>query len=208
MKAEKFCENLDEKVTKLRQESWALIGFSTLIVALLIAWRMALKIGSETKILQRNFPAHRNEGKTLKVKGGQLVAEIPERREKWTLQFVSSHYDTSERVATTQNGICQVTRDGKVVTIFRAPTIVVRFKEREMEMQGGVTIVAMLAKLKANLKALKWNWETGQLAGTGQVKIEGEKFNASADQLEGETTMMQFSLKGDAKLDWSSKSGD
>ncbi len=168
-----------------------------------------MTIGNEARTLGHVSPSHRSdEVKDLRVTGGQLVAEIPERKERWVLQFTSSRYDPHEQVATTQNGICQVTRKEKVVAVFQAPTIIVRFKEREMEMKGGVSVIAILPKLRANLMALKWNWETGQLVGMGQVKIEGERFSAVADSLEGDTTLMQVSLKGKAKLDWHSKSGD
>lgn len=171
-----------------------------------------MTIGGDIKNLQGNLPAHKAERaereKELKVIGGQLMVEIPKRREKWTLQFSFSHYDLKEQVAITQGSICHVARDEKVITVFQAPNVIVRFKEHKMEMKGGVTIFAMEPKMKVQLQTLRWDWETGKLFGKGQVKIEGEKFSANADVLEGDTTLMRFSLKGNAKLEWQNKGDD
>ncbi|MCX7968324.1 MAG: hypothetical protein N3B10_07525 [Armatimonadetes bacterium] len=180
----------------MNQERWVLLGFAFLLVLLLIAWWVALSLKGEQP--EHHHHTFQPEGKTtgIQISGGQLVAEIPERKERWVLQFASSHYDTDKKVATTKDGFCQVTRDGKVVTVFRAPTIIVRFKDREMEMRDGVTIVAMLPRLKVNLEALRWRWESGELVGTGKVKIEGERIRAVADRLEGDTTLQRISLIG------------
>lgn len=185
------------KVTKLQQERWVLLGFTVLLVLLLIAWWVAATLSKEGQPAPQVRPAQTDEGsKEVKISGGQLVAEIPERKERWVLQFSSSHYDTEKQVATTKNGICQVTRDGEIVTVFRAPTIIVRFKDREMEMRDGVTIVAILPRLKVNLESLRWYWETGKLVGTGKVKVEGERLSAVGDRLEGDTTLQRISLIG------------
>ncbi|MCS7191544.1 MAG: hypothetical protein NZ937_00970 [Armatimonadetes bacterium] len=192
----------------MRQENWLFIGFGVLLVSLLIAWRMAVTISINPENSRQGFNNLQSNGnKELRVKGGHLVAEIPQREERWELQFTTSHYDPDKRVATTKDGTCQVIRKGKVITIFHAPIIIVRFKEREMEMKDGITIVAVLPKLKMQLKVLNWNWETGKLIGKGQIKIQSEKFNAFADYLEGNTDLMRFSLKG-VKLDWRSESGE
>ncbi|MCS7264553.1 MAG: LPS export ABC transporter periplasmic protein LptC [Armatimonadetes bacterium] len=193
----------------MKQENWLFLSFGVLLLLLMIAWWLALTISGNSQSLKQDLTAQQVEGKeTMEVKGGQLVAEIPERKEKWTLLFNTSRYEPNEQVAVTQEGICQVTRNGKVITIFQAPTIIVRFKEREMEMDGGVTAVAAMPKLILKLQTLKWNWEKGKLTGKGKVKIDGENFSATAERLEGDTELMQFSLKGNAKLDWRSKSGE
>ncbi|MGQ9463023.1 MAG: hypothetical protein ACUVTP_08540 [Candidatus Fervidibacter sp.] len=195
----------------MQQGKWLLLGFAVLIVSLLAAWRIAVRL-DESANAARHPPIatqHTSEVGSIQVSGGQLVAEIPERGEKWVLNFASSHYDTDAQIATTKKSVCQVTRNGRVVTVFRAPTITVRFKDKEMEMRDGVTVIAMLPRLKVRLNALRWHWETGQLVGTGKVKIEGEQVSGIADGLEGDTTLRQISLKG-AHLNWNtiSKSGE
>jgi hypothetical protein len=190
------------KVTKLQQERWVLLGFTVLLILLSIAWWLAATLNKGDRVAPQVKTAQpKEEPNGVQISSGQLVAEIPERKERWVLQFASSHYDPEEQVATTENGICQVTRDGEIVTVFRAPTIVVRFKEREMEMLGGVTIIAMLPKLKVTLKTLRWHWETGELVGTGKVKIEGERISGIADRLVGDTTLQRISLIGNIHTD-------
>ena len=171
---------------------------------------MAITLNERTQVApHRTTVANRGDKESsVQITGGQLVAEIPERGEKWMLKFAASHYDTEKQIAVTKDGICQVTRNNRIVTVFRAPTIVVRFKDREMEMKGGVKIVAMLPRLKVQLETLKWRWETGQLVGGGRVKIEGERISAIADGLEGDTTLQQISLVGNIHLNWDTKSGD
>lgn len=195
----------------MQQGKWLLLGFAVLLVSLLAAWRIAVRLG-ESANAARHLPIaahHTSEVSSVQVSGGQLVVEMPERDEKWVLNFTSSHYDTDAQIATTKESVCQVTRNGRVVTVFSAPTIIVRFKDKEMEMRDGVTVIAMLPRLKVRLNALKWYWETGQLVGTGEVKLEGEQVYGTADGLEGDTTLRQISLKG-ARLNWNtvSKSGE
>jgi len=157
----------------------------------------------------RTTVANRDDkGSSVQITSGQLVAEIPERGERWVLKFATSHYDTEKQIATTKDGVCQVSRNNRIITVFHAPTIVVRFKDREMEMKGGVRIVAILPRLKVQLETLKWHWETGQLVGSGKVKIEGERISAIADGLEGDTTLQRISLVGNIHLNWDTKSGD
>ncbi len=190
------------KVTRLQQERWVLFGFVALLALLSIAWWLAATLSKDDQVaLQVRTVQPDEESNGIQISGGQLVAEIPERKEKWVLQFASSHYDPEEQVATTKNGICQVARNGEVVTVFRAPTIIVRFKDREMEMLGDVIIIAMLPRLKVTLRTLKWHWETGELVGTGKVKIEGERISMIADRLEGDTTLQRISLLGNVHTD-------
>lgn len=195
----------------MQQGKWLLVGFAFLLVLLLEAWRIAVRLG-ESANASRHLPIaahHTSEVSSVQVSGGQLVVEMPERDEKWVLNFASSRYDTDAQIATTKKSVCQVTRNGRVVTVFSAPTIIVRFKDKEMEMRDGVTVIAMLPRLKVRLNALKWHWETGQLIGTGEVKLEGEQVYGTAYALEGDTTLRQISLKG-ARLNWNtvSKSGE
>lgn len=195
----------------MQQGKWLLVGFAFLLVLLLAAWRIAVRLG-ESANASRHLPIathHTSEVSSVQVSGGQLVVEMPERDEKWVLNFASSRYDTDAQIATTKKSVCQVTRNGRVVTVFSAPTIIVRFKDKEMEMRDGVTVIAMLPRLKVRLNALKWHWETGQLVGTGEVKLEGEQVYGTAYALEGDTTLRQISLKG-ARLNWNtvSKSGE
>ncbi|MFN3420193.1 MAG: hypothetical protein ACK40X_00525 [Armatimonadota bacterium] len=186
----------------MQQERWVLLGFTVLLILLSIAWWLAATLSKEDQVAPKvNTVQSGEESNGVQISKGQLVAEIPERREKWVLQFASSHYDPEEQVATTKNGICQVTRNGEVITVFRAPTIIVRFKDREMEMLDGVTIIAMLPRLKVTLTTLKWHWETGELVGTGKVKIEGERISGVADRLEGDTTLQRISLIGNIRTD-------
>ncbi len=195
-------------MTKLQQERLILLGFSVLLALLLIAWWVAATLDKSNRFSDQARIAQPEE-KGAQISGGQLVAEIPERKERWVLQFTSSHYDPDKQVATTKNGICQVTRNGEILTVFYAPTIIVCFKNREMEMQDGVTIIAMLPRLKANLKSLRWHWESGELVGTGKVKIEGERISAVADRLEGDTTLQRISLIGNIHTDVTeAKSGE
>ena len=167
-----------------------------------------LNEGAQVTLHRTTAAGHDDEGGNIRVTAGLLVAEIPERGESWSLRFAASHYDTEKQIAITKDGICQVSRNKQVITVFHAPTIVVRFKEREMEMKGGVKILAMLPRLKVRLETLKWHWETGQLIGGGKVKIEGERFSAIADGLEGDTTLQRISLVGNIHLNWDTKSGD
>lgn len=195
----------------MQQGKWLLVGFAFLLVLLLAAWRIAVRLG-ESANASRHLPIaahHTSKVSSVQVSGGQLVVEMPERDEKWVLNFASSRYDTDAQIATTKKSVCQVTRNGRVVTVFSAPTIIVRFKDKEMEMRDGVTVIAMLPRLKVRLNALKWHWETGQLVGTGEVKLEGEQVYGTAYALEGDTTLRQISLKG-ARLNWNtvSKSGE
>ncbi len=171
---------------------------------------MAITLNEGKRVAShRATVANRNDkGSSVQITGGQLVAENPERDERWVLKFAASHYDTEKQIAATEDGICQVFRNNRVITVFHAPTIVVRFKDREMEMRGGVKIVAMLPRLKVQLETLKWRWETGQLVGGGKVKIEGERISAIADGLEGDTTLQRISLVGNIHLNWDTKSGD
>jgi hypothetical protein len=194
----------------LQEEKRLFFGLAVFLLLLIAAWRMAITLNERTQVApHRATVADRNDKESsVQITGGQLVAEIPERGERWVLKFAASHYDTEKQIATTKDGICQVTRNDRVVTVFRAPTIVVRFKNREMEMKGGVKIVAMLPWLKVQLETLKWRWETGQLVGCGKVKIEGERISAIADGLEGDTTLQQISLVGNIHLNWDTKSGD
>ncbi|MFN4178814.1 MAG: hypothetical protein ACK4I8_00740, partial [Armatimonadota bacterium] len=137
----------------MQQEKWVLLGFTVLLALLSIAWWLAATLDKNNQVAFKVSTVQPNEESNgVQIFGGRLVAEIPERKEKWVLQFASSHYNPEEQVATTKNGICQVTRNGEVVTVFRAPTIIVRFKDREMEMLGGVTIIAMLPRLKVALR--------------------------------------------------------
>jgi len=194
----------------LQEEKRLFFGLAVLLLLLIAAWRMAITLNERTQVApHRTTVANRGDKESsVQITGGQLVAEIPERGEKWMLKFAASHYDTEKQIAVTKDGICQVTRNNLIVTVFRAPTIVVRFKDREMEMKGGVKIVAMLPRLKVQLETLKWRWETGQLVGGGRVKIEGERISAIADGLEGDTTLQQISLVGNIHLNWDTKSGD
>ena len=194
---QKLIQENSGKVTRLQQERWVLLGFAVLLVLLLIAWWVAATLNKGGQSAPQVRPLQPNEEpKEVKIFGGQLVAEIPERKERWILQFSSSHYDPEGQIATTKDGVCQVTKNGRLVTVFHAPTIVVRFKDRVMEMQGGVTVVAMLPRLKVNLETLRWHWESGELVGTGKVKLEGEQISAVADRLEGDTTLQRISLIG------------
>ncbi|MCX7642454.1 MAG: hypothetical protein N2116_01405 [Armatimonadetes bacterium] len=186
----------------MQQERWILLGFAVLLALLLIAWWVAATLnGSNQFTWQIQTSQIRGESKGIQISVGQLVAEIPEREERWVLQFASSHYDSEQQVATTKNGVCKVTRGDKIVTVFHAPTIKVRFKEREMEMSGGVTVVATLPRLKVNLESLQWRWESGELVGIGKVKIEGERLKAVADRLEGDTTLQRISLIGNIRTE-------
>lgn len=199
-------------MTDLQQGRWVLLGLVILLALLLIAWQVAVTIGEKTQQLAPH-PATvvsriDGEGSDVQITGGQLVTEIPERKEKWVLHFATSHYETDKQLVMAKEGICQVTRSGRLITVFRAPTIVVRFENREMEMRGGVTVIAMLPRLKVQLRALKWNWETGQLVGVGVVKIEGERINGVADGLRGDTTLQQISLIGRIHLNWRTKNGE
>lgn len=171
---------------------------------------MAITLNEGTQFaFHRATVANRDDkGSSVQITSGQLVAEIPERGERWVLKFATSHYDTEKQIATTKDGVCQVSRNNQIITVFHAPTIVVRFKDREMEMKGGVRIVAILPRLKVQLETLKWHWETGQLIGSGKVKIEGERISAIADGLEGDTTLQRISLVGNIHLNWDTKSGD
>jgi len=194
----------------LQEERWLFLGLAILLLLIIVAWRMAITLSDRTQVASHHATVTSHDGKesSVQVMGGQLVAEIPERKEKWVLKFEVSHYDTEKRVATTKGGVCQVTRNEQVVTVFHAPTIVVRFKDREMEMRGGVTIIAMLPRLKVRLETLKWHWETGQLIGTGTVKFEGEQVTGTAEGLEGDTTLQRISLIGNIHLNWSKLSGE
>ena len=184
-------------MTKLQQERWVLLGFTFLLVLLLIAWWMAVTLNKERQFAPQVRIVQRDEkSRGVRISGGQLVVEIPERKERWVLQFSSSHYDSEKQVATTEKGICQVTRKGKLITVFHAPNIIVRFKDRKMEMRGGVKIIAILPRLKVDLETLRWHWKSGELVGTGKVKIEGERVRAMADKLEGDTTLQRISLIG------------
>jgi hypothetical protein len=198
------------KVTNLQEGKWLIFGLVTLLVLLLIAWRMAISLNERTQLASRHATviSHASRESSVQVTSGQLIAEIPERKEKWALKFSASHYDTEKQVATTKEGVCQVTRNEQLVTVFYAPTIIVRFKEREMEMKGGVTIIAMLPRLKVQLETLKWHWETGQLIGTGMVKFEGEQATGTADGLEGDITLQRVSLIGNIHINWSTLSGE
>ncbi|WP_018196190.1 hypothetical protein [Fervidibacter sacchari] len=194
----------------MREGKWLFFGLAVLFLLLIAAWRMAITLNEGTQVTPHHttIAGHGDEGSNIRVTGGLLVAEIPERGERWSLRFTASHYDTEKQSAITKDGICQVSRNNQVITVFHAPNIVVRFKEREMEMKGGVKILAMLPRLKVRLETLKWHWETGQLIGRGKVKIEGERFSAIADRLEGDTTLQQISLVGNIHLTWDTESGD
>ncbi len=197
------------KVTGLQQERLVLLGFTVLFVLLLIAWWVAATLNKGNQSTNHALVVQEEKSNGVQISGGQLVAEIPEREERWVLQFSSSHYDPDKQVAITKSGICQVTRKGEIVTIFRAPTIIVRFKDREMEMRDGVTIVAILPRLKVDLKSLRWRWESGELIGTGKVKVEGERISAIADMLKGDTTLQRISLIGNIHTDVTeAKSGE
>jgi len=197
-------------VTKLRQGNWVLLGFALLVALLLIAWWVAATLNRSGQVTgEPHTDRSGGEAKSVRISSGQLVAEIPERRERWVLQFSSSHYDPEGRVATTKEGVCQVVKDGRVVTVFRAPIIIVRFKDREMEMRGGVTVEAMLPRLRVKLETLKWHWGSGELVGMGKVKIEGERISGVADRLEGDTTLQRVSLIGNIHTDVTeAKSGE
>jgi len=88
------------------------------------------------------------------VTQGQLVTEVPERNEVWTLQFHRGRYDPKAQTALTEKSVCQVRRKGRIVTLFSAPHIFVRFKERVMVMEGGVTVVGKLARLKVQMMVM------------------------------------------------------
>jgi len=194
----------------LQEEKWLFFGLAVLLLLLIAAWRTAITLNEGKRVASRRATVVNRNGKgsSVQITSGQLVAEIPERGERWVLRFAVSHYDTEKQIAATKDSICQVFRNNQVITVFHAPTIVVRFKDREMEMRGGVKIVAMLPRLKVRLETLKWHWETGQLIGRGKVKIEGERISAIADGLEGDTTLQRISLVGNIHLNWDTKSGD
>lgn len=179
---------------------------SVLLSLLIAAWRLALHLNKPVALPRGTAqPAGTPSSPTVKIVQGQLTAEVPERKERWMLRFAVSRYDPKRQVATTQQSLCQVTRNGQLVAIFAAPTAFVRFREHVMEMGGGVTVIAVLPRLKVWLPSLRWHWQDGQLIGTGKVKLEGERVSSIADGLEGDTTLQQLSLKGNVQLQWSEK---
>ncbi|MER3501378.1 MAG: hypothetical protein C4295_07885 [Candidatus Fervidibacterota bacterium] len=188
----------------MRQERWVALGLAVFLSLLILAWRMAVKLalGRQPAPVQVTPHPKTSEGDRVQMKGGQLVAEIPERAERWVLLFSVSHFDPDTKVATIRNGRCQVTRKDRVVAEFQAPVMTVRFAERTMEMSGGVLVFAPLPHLKVTLPSLRWHWETGRLVGRGKVRVEGERVVAIADGLEGDTTLQQLSLKGRVAVDW------
>ncbi len=176
---------------------------SVLVGLLIVAWRLAIQLNAPFAFVgggQSQRPTSSSE--TVKIVQGQLTAEVPERKERWTLRFAVSHYDPKRQIATTKQSLCQVNRSGRTVTVFTAPTTVVLFKQQVMEMEGGVTVIAVLPRLKVWLPSLRWNWRNGQLIGTGKVKLEGERVIGIADGLKGDTTLQQLSLKDNVQLQW------
>ncbi len=194
-------------MTALRHEHWVLLGFILLVSVLLIAWRVAIGLqGSAPTASKPVVNQQATEQQTnVEMAQGQLVVEIPERQERWDLHFRYSEYDPEKKEAIAHDSVCQVRQKGQVVTVFHAPRIIVRFAKHELIMQGGVTVIALLPRLRVNLPTVRWNWRTGTLFGTGPVHIEGERVSSTADALEGDTTLQQLSLKGRVSVDWRSK---
>ncbi len=180
-----------------------LIGFALLLSVLVLAWRMAVSLNRSAPPAEKvSAPPQEEKPTGVEMKQGILVVEVPERNERWELRFQTSHYEPETKIAVTHNSVCQVRRNGQLVTVFRAPRITVRFDAHELEMSGGVTIVAVAARWRVSLPSLRWNWQTGRLFGTGRVRVEGERIFSEGDALEGDTTLQQFSLKGRVFVDW------
>ena len=106
----------------------------SLIALLAIAWRFAVTL---TAVPRPITPPVGKPDEEVWVTQGQLVTEVPERNEVWTLQFHRGRYDPKAQTALTEKSVCQVRRKGRIVTLFSAPHIFVRFKERVMVMEGG-----------------------------------------------------------------------
>ncbi len=194
-------------MTALRHEHWVLLGFALLVSVLLIAWRVAIGLQRSAPMASKPVANQQaTEQKTdVEMAQGQLVVEIPERQERWDLHFRYSEYNPETKEAVVHDSVCQVRQKGQVVTVFQAPRVIVRFAKHELVMQGGVTVVALLPRLRVNLPTVRWNWQTGTLVGTGPVHVEGERVSSTADALEGDTTLQQLVLRGHVSVDWRSK---
>lgn len=192
----------------LRQWRLPLIGIALILTLLIVAWWLAAKLNAPA--LDSSVPSHSSKPThaIVKVVNGQLAAEVLERQELWVLQFEVSRYDTKRMVAVTEGSVCQVMRKEQLVTSFAAPKITVRLREKVMEMTGGVTIVAVLPRLKIFVPSLRWQWQDGRLTGTGRVKLEGERISSIGDELEGDTTLQQLTLKGNVSLEWKKLAGE
>lgn len=182
----------------LRPTWLPLLGLLGLLALLTLAWWLAIAL---TATPSNHPPSQQASSEGVQVFQGQLMAEMPERAERWTLQFREGHYDPEKQSAVTKDSVCQVTRKGRVVTIFAAPTIVVRFREQRMAMRGGVTVIGKLARLRVRLPSLTWDWRQGRLQGLGPVQIEGEGVRGRADGLDGDTTLQQLRLHR-PQLNW------
>jgi hypothetical protein len=140
----------------------------------------------------------------VQILRGQLVVEIPDRHERWTLWFRTGRYDARSRVADTRDSACQVERRGAVVTVFAAPRIIVDFTEHTMRMTDGVTIIGVQARLRMRVPQLKWNWRTDRLKGGGTVRLDGERVWGVADGFTGDTALQRLHL-ANPRLQWRSK---
>ncbi|MFA0731027.1 MAG: hypothetical protein LKKZDAJK_001888 [Candidatus Fervidibacter sp.] len=163
----------------------------SLIALLAIAWRFAVTL---TAVPRPITPPVGKPDEEVWVTQGQLVTEVPERNEVWTLQFHRGRYDPKAQTALTEKSVCQVRRKGRIVTLFSAPHIFVRFKERVMVMEGGVTVVGKLARLKVQLPRLTWDWGNGRLRGSGPIRLDGEWVTGTAEGMEGDTTLQRLHL--------------
>ncbi len=189
----------------LLRPTWLpLLGLSGLLTLLTLAWWLAIVLTATPSIRPPSQQAS-SESEEVQVLQGQIVAEMPERAERWTLQFREGHYDPEKQSAVTKDSLCQVTRKGRVVTVFAAPIIVVRFREQRMTMGGGVTVIGKLARLRVRLPSLTWDWRRGHLQGPGPVQINGERLTGRAEGLEGDTTLQQLWLHR-PQLNWLQRS--
>jgi len=188
----------------LRQAWLPLLGVLSLITLLTLAWRLAVTL---TAIPHPAVSSPRKSSVGVQVMQGQLVTEMPEHHEVWVLQFREGRYDPKTQTALTKESICQVQRKGRIVTVFSAPQILVRFREQEMVMEGGVTVVGKLARLKVQLPQLTWDWGQGRLTGLGPVRLEGEVVTGTAEGIEGDTTLQQLHLRR-PRLRWHRRPAD
>jgi hypothetical protein len=176
----------------LRQAWLPLLGVAGLLMILTLAWWLAVTL---TAMPRPTLPPAPKPSEEVQVMQGQLVVEVPERNEVWTLQFRQGRYDPKTQVVVTKGSICQVKRKGKVITVFSAPQILVRFREQVMAMEGGVTAIGKLARLKVQLPQLTWDWRQGHLTGSGPVRLDGEQVTGVAEGMEGDTTLQRLHLR-------------
>ncbi|MCS7223037.1 MAG: LPS export ABC transporter periplasmic protein LptC [Armatimonadetes bacterium] len=176
------------------------VGIGTLLAILFLSWWVARNASRSPASL--NIAPRDRESLLPEMRNGRLIGLVPERQEEWVLTFQKGRYDPDRKEAVVETAICQVIRRSERVAVFRAPRIQVFFDEKRMMMTGGVTVRAVGRNWQVRLPSAVWNWGTGDLSGTGPVRMEGQHVVAIGKALSGNTNDLQVTLVGEVQVQW------